>query len=530
MRKAVHRALLIMLLPLLLLSFIGREAAAAGSSVGRIIMDNQELALPKGIRLENVNGSVMIPIRLVVENLGFQVLWEQKTRKVTVQQDGKSVELAVGRKTANADGVTLDLNAAPKQTGNTVLVPIRFVSEQFGLKVGWDNSDKTVYLTGGQANSYENSDNYIVSPSASPSAPYTPVPSASAIPGSVVETNIGNVIPSPSPAPTPQASPVIDSADIVASMPQVNGVMFTNNQLIVALTGNIKPSITQMSNPDRIVVDFPGAAFAPNFTTSLPSISTNGIPQGKLDVSGYPTVSEIRYALFSASPSTVRFVIQTVGKQAYQLSIDESTGLVTIDLNVTSSDESTPGSGWTGKPIVVLDAGHGGTAPGTISLKGKLEKDFNLAVIQKIQALLIQESQIDVVFTRTNDVTLGLQERVNIAEAAKANLFISVHGNSLDLTYPNREKINGSETYYSRGDSLPFAQIMHKHLVMATGFKDNGVRSKSLHVTRETSMPSILLEVGYLSNTGNETSMFNEQFQENLAREIVAGIKEYLGL
>lgn len=527
MRRAVHRVLLLLLLPLLLLSFTGQEAAAAGSSAGRIILDNQELAMPKGISLENVNGSVMIPIRVVVENLGFQVLWEQKTRKVTVQQDGKSVELAVGRKTADADGVTLDLNAAPKQTGNTVLVPIRFVSEQFGLKVGWDNSDKTVYLTGGQTSSNEISSN----PTASPSATYTPVPSASAIPGSATETNTGTVTTTPSPTPTPQATPIPDSTGSVATTPQVNGAVFTENRLIVAVTGATKPNITKMNNPDRIIVDFPGAAFAQDFVGSLPGISTNGSPQGKLDVTGYPLVSEIRYALFSVSPSTVRFVIQTVGNQPYQLSTDDSTGLVTIDLNVVNSGGSTNiGTGITGKPIVVLDAGHGGTASGTVSLKGKLEKEFNLAIIRKIQTLLIQESQVDVVFTRTDDVTLGLQDRVNIAEAANANLFISIHGNSLDLTYPNREKINGSETYYSRSDSLPLAQIMHKHLVMGTGFKDNGIKTKSLHVTRETSMPAVLLEVGYLSNPGNESSMFNEKFQDNLAREIVAGIKEYLGL
>lgn len=117
MRKAGQRVLLLLLLPLLLLSFAGREAAAAGSGAGRIIMDNQELSLPQGIRLENVNGSVMIPIRVVVENLGFEVLWEQTTKKVTVQQDGKTVQLAVGSKTAEADGVTLMLNAAPKQNG-----------------------------------------------------------------------------------------------------------------------------------------------------------------------------------------------------------------------------------------------------------------------------------------------------------------------------------------------------------------------------------------------------------------------------
>ncbi|WP_339319916.1 N-acetylmuramoyl-L-alanine amidase family protein [Paenibacillus sp. FSL R10-2734] len=526
MRRVGYRTLLLLLLPLLLLSFTGHEAAAAGSSSGRIIMDNQELALPKGIKLENVNGSVMIPVRVVVENLGFEVLWEQQARKVTVHQDGKSIELAVGRKTADADGVTFDLNAAPKQSGGTVLVPIRFVSEQFGLKVGWDNSDKTVYLTGGQAS--------VATPGGTvtgPTATNTPSPSQITTPGIDNGTTAGSIIPSPSPTPTPQTSTVPGSTGVNAAGPLVNGVAFTENRLIVAVSGGTKPSITKMSNPDRIVMDFPGAAFAPNFVGGLPSITANGSPQGKLDVSGYPLVSEIRYALFSVSPSTVRIVIQTLGSQPYQLIIDESTGLVTLDLNVTSSEgNTTGGNGMTGKPIVALDAGHGGTQSGAVSLTGKLEKDFNLAVIRKVQTLLMQEDLVDVVFTRTEDITLGLQDRVKIAEAAKANLFISVHGNSLELGYPNREKINGSETYYSRSESLPFAQIMHKHLVAGTGFKDNGVRAKSLHVTRETSMPAVLLEAGYLTNTGNESAMYSELLQDQLAREIVAGIKEYLGL
>ncbi len=513
--KRAGRVLLLLLLPLLLLSFTGYEASAAAGSTGRIVLDNKELTMPKGIALENVNGSVMIPIRVVVENLGFQVLWEQKTRKVTVQQDGKSIELAVGRKTANADGVTLDLNAAPKQNGGTVLVPIRFVSEQFGLKVGWDNMDKTVYLTGGSSSGTDNA----ASPTATPTATYSPAPTPTATP--LIGTVDDDITGSASPTPVPQT--------VVG--PQVKGAVFSENRLIVAVTGAVKPSVTVITNPDRIVVDFPGAAFAPEFAGSLPGIAANGSPQGKLDVTGYPLVSELRYALFSVSPPTVRFVIQTTSSQPYQLSTDESTGLVTIDLNVLSNVGGSPavpvGSG---KPIVVLDAGHGGTQPGAISVTGKKEKDFNLAVIRKVGALLIQNSLVEVIFTRTDDITLGLQDRVNIAEAAKANLFISVHANAMPTTYTNWNNVNGSETYYSRSESLPLAQIMHKHLVAGTGFKDNGVRNKSLHVTRETSMPAVLLEAGYLTNLGDEAALYGASLQDRLAREIAAGIMEYLGL
>ncbi|OKP93571.1 N-acetylmuramoyl-L-alanine amidase family protein [Paenibacillus sp. P46E] len=525
MRKAGQRVLFLLLLPLLLLSFAGHEAAAAGNSTGRIVMDNKELELPKGINLENVNGSVMIPIRVVVENLGFEVLWEQKSRKVTVQQDGKSVQLAVGSKTAEADGVSLPLNAAPKQTGGTVLVPIRFVSEQFGLKVGWDNSDKTVYLSGGITG--EPGSSNIPQPTATPIPTPTVTPQASPVPTDSQGTG-GDIVTGVI-APTP--TPIPGSAGTVATSPQVMGAVFSENRLIIAAAGGAKPIVSKIGGPDRIIIDFPGAAFASDFVGSFPGVSASGSPQGKLDVSGYPLITEVRYALFSASPPSVRFVIQTIGSQSYQVSTDDSTGLVTIDLNTGSNGApATGGTGITGKPIVALDAGHGGSQSGAVSLTGKLEKNFNLAVIQKVGALLNQEGLVTVVYTRTTDTTLGLQDRVVIAEAAKANLFISVHANSLPADYPNKDKVNGSETYYSRTESLPLAQIMHKHLVAGTGFKDNGVRNKSLHVTRETSMPAVLLEAGYLTNPGNESALYSDLLQDNLAREIVAGIKEYLGL
>ena len=506
MRKAGLRLLLLLLLPLLLFSFVGREASAAGS--GKIILDNKELVLPSGIKIENTNGSVMIPIRVVVENLGFEVRWEQKSHKVTVTQDGKSVELAVGSKKANAGGVLLDLNAAPKQTGGTVLVPIRFVGEQFGLKVGWDNSDKTVYLSG--ATPVNNEDANI-----SDGAGYA----------------LDLPVTTPDQTLNPSPSPAIDGS--LAVIQQVKGAVFTENRLMVAVSGTVKPTVTTMNNPYRIVVDFPGTAFATDFISGAGAgagIAANGSPQGKLDVTGYPQISEVRYALFSSNPSTVRFVIQMTSSSPYQVSTDDSSGLTTIDLNVPSTGTGVVGGSPTGKRVVVLDAGHGGSQPGAISVTKKMEKDFNLAVIRKAGLLLESQGNVTVILTRTEDTTLGLQDRVDIAEAAHADIFISLHANAMPSTYPNWDKVNGSETYYSRSESIPLAEIMHKHLVAGTGFKDNGKKSKSLHVTRETKMPAVLLEAGYLTNINDEAALFSEFLQDHLAREIVAGINEYLGL
>jgi len=501
MKKAGLRLLLLLLLPLVLLSF-GREAAAAGS--GKIILDNKELAMPAGVKLENTKGNIMIPIRVVSENLGYDVLWEKSSRKVTLSQFGKVVELAVGSTKATSGGVAMTLKAPPKQTKDTVLVPVRFVSEQFGLQVGWDNTDKIVYLTGSLESGNEGVNNTGGSP----------------------EGGIGVGLTDPEIPYTAPEAPIL-----AGSAAQVKGAVFGENQLMIAVTGAAKPVVTTMSNPYRIVVDYPGTEFSADFASGMNGNSTIGSQQGKLDVAGYPQVSEVRYSLFSISPPTVRFVIQMTAVSPYRVITDETSGLTTIDLNVPSNSGAA-GGGYSGDgpPVIVLDAGHGGTQPGATSLTKRLEKDFNLAVILKAAALLQQESGISVVLTRADDRTLGLQGRVNAAEAVQADIFISLHANAMDSSYPGWNKINGSETYYTRSASLPLAQIMHKHLVAGTGLKDNGVRSKSLHVTRETSMPAVLLEAGYLTNAGDEASLYNEAFQDALAREIVAGIKEYLGM
>ena len=87
---------------------------------------------------------------------------------------------------------------------------------------------------------------------------------------------------------------------------------------------------------------------------------------------------------------------------------------------------------------------------------------------------------------------------------------------------------SGSETYYWRSDSLAFAKVMHKHLIAGTGLNDRGVRTGNYHVIRETTMPAILLEAGYLSNSGDSAVLYNSAKQDKIAQEIVAGIEEYL--
>lgn len=498
--------MMFMLVGLLVFPGLAKDAFAAssGSSGTHIILDGQELQQPAGAQAGIVGGNVMVPLRVVAEGLGYQVAWEKKSGTITISQEGTELKLTLGQNTASAGGQTVKLNSAPYLQGDSTLVPLRFVGEQMGMQVSWDNATKSAYLTspaGGSAGG--------VVPGTGSQAPDQGTP-ISVPAGQPAAGDDDTYVP---------GSSTGNQAEIPNAL--IQGISFSENRLMFAVSGSVTPNVFKMTGPDRIVVDIPNADFAPTFGEVHPLDVSR---KGQIAVSDYPDVSQIRYSLFSTAPSTVRIVIDLTRNVEFTVTnLDD--GLVTVDL---TAGAAVPGSGvgGSGRPVVVIDAGHGGSQPGAISVTKKQEKEFTLAVALKVEALLRQEANLDVVLTRTTDVTMSLQDRVKVANDLGASVYVSIHGNSIDP--PSNP--SGSETYYTREESIPLANVMHRHLVEATGLTDRGVRKSSLHVTRETKMPAVLLEVGYLSNKNDAGLMYTEEFQQRVAEGVAAGIKEYLGL
>lgn len=250
----------------------------------------------------------------------------------------------------------------------------------------------------------------------------------------------------------------------------------------------------------------------------------------KLDVSGQPNVSEVRYSLFNRDPDQIRIVIEMNRDSIIQVNHEFIGDQLIIDLNDTGDFESPiqePLAGERGKKIVVIDTGHGGSDPGTTSISNKHEKDFNLALSLKVQELLLKEPEIEVLMTRDRDVYPTRTERVQLANTLNADVFVSIHGNSV-LESP---QANGTETYYyQRSSSKQLANAIHKRLIKAIGLKDRGVKDKSFQVIRETKMAAVLLEIGFLSNISDEKAMISNTVQYKAAQAIVDGIKEYLSI
>ncbi len=215
---------------------------------------------------------------------------------------------------------------------------------------------------------------------------------------------------------------------------------------------------------------------------------------------------------------------------------------------------------------IVIDAGHGGEDKGAVGKLGTMEKDVTLDIAKKMSKRLRCVGFQHVFMTRTDDSHLSLQDRVKIAKEVKADLFISIHVNSIPNT-----PVNLIETFYfgpssdtavlkladreNRGsqyglsdfrqilermgktmklqESRKLAESIQKSLVRErrernTKIRDNGIKRAPFAVLVGTDVPSVLAEVSCLSNTKEERALNFEKHRENIAEYLASGVTNYL--
>ncbi|MEO1589669.1 MAG: N-acetylmuramoyl-L-alanine amidase [Cyanobacteria bacterium J06632_22] len=177
-----------------------------------------------------------------------------------------------------------------------------------------------------------------------------------------------------------------------------------------------------------------------------------------------------------------------------------------------------------GRFRVVIDPGHGGRDPGAVGRGGLQEKQVVNPISLRVAELLRQQG-VDVVMTRDRDYELGLDTRVQIAERADADFFVSIHANAINLSRPD---VNGLETYYysSRGQS--FARDVHDIVLREMQMNDRRVRQARFYVIRRTSMPAILVEVGFVTGEFDAPNLADPAWRERMAVAIARGILVHL--
>jgi len=173
-------------------------------------------------------------------------------------------------------------------------------------------------------------------------------------------------------------------------------------------------------------------------------------------------------------------------------------------------------------PLIIIDPGHGGKDAGAIGLRNIEEKDIVLSISEQV-AKFLEEKGLRVMITRNSDFFVSLQGRTDMANEANADLFVSIHANSIG---PDRPEINGLEVYYRNNSSL--ANTIYQSITQTMTIRQRGVRYANFYVLRNSKMPSTLVEVGYVTGDEDSVKLTDPVYQTEMAKAIARGVLEYI--
>ena len=507
-----------------------------------------------GEKLENLplnpiifNDRAVVPVREVFEALGATVTYIASDSSVRVYYGSKRVILTIGSSKALVNGVAKNIpdGVGAKLIGKwgeypKTMVPIRFISENIGLDVGYDGENKIISV----------SEKKSTRPTANPTT--TPKPSVTP-----------SAKPTASPKPTQSAKPILKTAKLTKLSYDIGEDVITVKITADSAVSSISKAV--LTSSGTLYVDIYGAENALKTRTDISEeCIMKAIRIGQHDEYtrvAIDTENVEKYAVsLSTDKKTITFKFSE--DEDVDIKIDEPKvpGGATKEPSETASPTPTPTPTpmyYDTRKIVVLDAGHGGYDPGASgylmteeekaaylvalespdSLIASMEtgsgdrideKDVALIVTKKIKKNL-EDNGIEVILTREGDTYPTLDSRPELANTEGAVIFVSIHLNS---TVSPVTGAKGIEIYYSTQNNDDEIGITSKELaeeildcvIDSTDAYSRGVKSGNLLVNRKCLMPSALIEIGFMNNPVELELMIDEEYQDKLAAGIARGI------
>ena len=344
-------------------------------------------------------------------------------------------------------------------------------------------------------------------------------------------------------------------------------------RVVLKVDGSLKYSKKRLKNPDRVYFDFQNARWGDHIPDNI------SVEDGR--------VEQLRMTDTKGSPSRLVLDLDEQAKQKVAVRVSKNQLIIVVPHHKNKfvavkakslkkrpsprvAKNSTPSKAKSHRktPVVVLDAGHGGKDYGAKGAHGLFEKKLNLQISKQVQKILLKRYHYKVIMTRKDDTFVELKDRGKIANKHDADLFVSIHANAA-----KRKSAKGIETYYlgsgsneqarktaerengdlvhsvaddavqeilaslisttKINDSSRLAAIVQRrlHKTMSkkfSGIQDLGVKEGPFFVLHDTNMPSILVEVGFVSNSREGRQLKNKIYQKWLAESIARGIHEYL--
>lgn len=393
-------------------------------------------------------------------------------------------------------------------------------------------------------------------PSASASAQSKAMGEASVLdnlPQGTVPSQVAPRLSHPSPLPPLLSRNQVSYSPVATTPTVIQGIQATASGFFLPIAGTI-PQVqiyrTRDANQARqMVIDILNASIPPHLTPeALPHVRYGVSRWAVTQFPTLPPAVRITLSLDNASPDWQLnrveggLVLTPVGTVASQI----TTAPTTVVLPVIHTNPGQPNPGQPTSPqihpgvamataptaqlpnrgqvLVMLDPGHGGSDPGAIGIGGLQEKGVVLAVSQHVAATL-QSQGIAVQMTRQGDETLSLQARVDRAQTTNATVFVSVHANAISMQRP---EVNGLETYYFSDAGFGLASALHRRVIGSIPMNDRGVKQARFFVLRHTTMPSALIEIGFVTGATDAPQLRDPQWQMRMGQAIAQGILDYI--
>ena len=350
-------------------------------------------------------------------------------------------------------------------------------------------------------------------------------------------------------------------------------------RLVFTLNGPVEARALHTGSPERAVIDLPRI----NFQLDMPTGAATGV------------IASMRYGLFArersrividlAAPALVtavevssrdvdgahflEIVLSPVDRDIFaEAVIRDSEALAEaartnggIEARIRALDDE--------RPVIVIDPGHGGVDPGAVAAGGVLEKDIVLAFGLRLREGLEENGRYQVIMTRDSDVFVSLADRVRIARRAQADLFISIHADSISsapqvrglTVYTGSEQASDVESARlaerenradaaagvdeplvesdiggilmdltrreTRGFSFGFARYLAEEMEAVARLNRNPVRQAAFRVLRAPDVPSVLVELGYLSSRHDIALLRSEEWRDATTRAMAEAIGQY---